>query len=101
MPARSLTQRLIKGACTDWTSYAENNRPNCLIIKALTLNIGPSRFGPVIFGKQEVGRFGQVDCTSDNEMWIDARSNGVSLYSDPQATCGIACERARNSVAFM
>jgi hypothetical protein len=26
-----------RGACTDWTSYAENNRPNCLIIKALTL----------------------------------------------------------------
>jgi hypothetical protein len=27
-----------KGACTDWTSYAENNQPNCLITKVLTKN---------------------------------------------------------------
>src|SRR5215471_11421950 len=23
---------ILKGACTDWTSYVENNRPNCLIL---------------------------------------------------------------------
>src|SRR5438128_2204924 len=25
-----------EAACTDWTSYVENNRPNCLVIKAFT-----------------------------------------------------------------
>src|SRR5216684_6710216 len=27
----------VTGACTDWTTKAENYRPNCLILKALTL----------------------------------------------------------------
>jgi hypothetical protein len=27
----------VRGACTDWTTKAENERPNCLILKALTL----------------------------------------------------------------
>ena len=43
-----------KGACTDWTSNTQNNRPNCLIIKGLTLNLCASRFGPVIFSNTEV-----------------------------------------------
>ena len=42
---------------------AENNRPNCLIIKALTLNLGASRFGPVIFSHSEIilKIFGSLD----------------------------------------
>jgi hypothetical protein len=40
-------------ACTDWTSYAEINRPIRLIIKALTLITGAIRFGPVISSHPE------------------------------------------------
>jgi thioredoxin reductase len=40
----------------DWTSQAENNRPNCLIIKVLALKLGSNRFGPVIFSNTEVTR---------------------------------------------
>jgi hypothetical protein len=38
----------LKGACTDWTSYIENSRPNCLIIKRFACFEGASRFGRLI-----------------------------------------------------
>jgi hypothetical protein len=37
----------LKGACTDWTSYVEINRPNCLILMRFAKNKGANRFGPV------------------------------------------------------
>ena len=55
MPARPQTpvECWVSGASTDWTSNAENNRPNRLIIEALTPNQGASGFGPVIFSHPE------------------------------------------------
>src|SRR5438552_1959019 len=37
-----------KGACTDWTSYVEINRPNCLILGRFAEKQGANRFGRLI-----------------------------------------------------
>jgi hypothetical protein len=35
-------------ACTDWTSYIEINRPNCLILWRFAEKQGTNRFGRLI-----------------------------------------------------
>jgi hypothetical protein len=51
-----------KGASTDWTSYAEINRPNCLILGRFAVKQRANRFGwlilatGVISGDQEGNR---------------------------------------------
>jgi hypothetical protein len=37
-----------KGACTDWTSYLEIKRPNCLILGGFAEKQGANRFGRLI-----------------------------------------------------
>jgi hypothetical protein len=41
MPARYLTLEIVDvmGACTDWTGYAGNNQPNCLITERLRCEV--------------------------------------------------------------
>jgi hypothetical protein len=40
---------ILKAACTDWTSYIEINRPNCLTLKRFAKKQGPNRFGRLIW----------------------------------------------------
>jgi hypothetical protein len=35
----------VTGACTDWTTKAENYRPNCLILGRFAEKQGSNRFG--------------------------------------------------------
>src|SRR5580704_14755394 len=43
-----------EGACTDWTSYAEINRPNCLILGRFAVKQGANRFGRLILANQKL-----------------------------------------------
>src|SRR5438876_8892864 len=43
-----------KGACTDWTSYVEINRPNCLILGRFAEKQGANRFGRLILTTREL-----------------------------------------------
>jgi hypothetical protein len=45
-----------KGACTDWTSYAEINRPNCLILGRFAGKQGANRFGRLILANRKLSR---------------------------------------------
>jgi hypothetical protein len=40
---------ILKTACTDWTSYIEINRPNCLTLMRFAKKQGPNRFGRLIW----------------------------------------------------
>jgi hypothetical protein len=44
---------ILKAACTDWTSYIEINRPNCLTLKRFAKKQGPNRFGRLIWMLQQ------------------------------------------------
>src|SRR6266566_4717836 len=44
----------LKGACTDWTSYVEINRPNCLILGRFAEKQGANRFGRLILTIREL-----------------------------------------------
>src|SRR6266849_8995975 len=49
-----------KGACTDWTSYAEINRPNCLILERFAVKQGANRFGRLILATLTLPDYGRV-----------------------------------------
>ncbi len=43
-------------ACTDWPSYAEINRPNCLILGRFAEKQGANRFGRLILATRKLAR---------------------------------------------
>jgi hypothetical protein len=44
-----------KGACTDWTSYAEINRPHYLILGRFAEKQGANRLGRLILTMRKLG----------------------------------------------
>jgi hypothetical protein len=62
MPARAQLKQMerFKSACTDWTSYIEINRPNCLILGRFAEKQGTNRFGQLILISQQLTGLAEV-----------------------------------------
>jgi hypothetical protein len=53
-----------KGACTDWTSYAEINRPNYLISGRFAEKQGTNRFGRLILANRKQSGYAVIRISS-------------------------------------
>jgi hypothetical protein len=79
-----------KGACTDWTSYAEINRPNCLILGRFAVKQGANRFGRLILANQKLSPHGLPGSSSANQPNLDGHFSvnlgGAFPYCGTQAS---------------
>ena len=66
---------ILKGACTDWTSYIEINRPNCLILMRFVKTKEQTDLDRLILMLQQLTRgFGMQHSTAHpSEIWAHLR----------------------------